>query len=95
MTARRCIGDQVGTKRRPPVIVAYVPYAFVEGPQGVRIPKFAAQQQQQHQQQQPHSAASADSDEEYAPPAAAREDWLVVLARAARDKKEWVRRPGK
>ena len=95
MTARRCIGDQVGTKRRPPVIVAYVPYAFVEGPQGVRIPKFAAQQQQQQQQQQPHSAASADSDEEYAPPAAAREDWLVVLARAARDKKEWVRRPGK
>ena len=95
MTARRCIGDQVGTKRRPPVIVAYVPYAFVEGPQGVRIPKFAAQQQQQQQQQQqPHSAASADSDEEYAPPAAAREDWLVVLARAARDKKEWVRRPG-
>jgi hypothetical protein len=98
VTARRCIGDQVGTKRRPPVIVAYVPYAFVEGPQGVRIPKFLAQQQpetQQQQQQQPQSAASADSDDECAPPAAAREDWLVVLARAAQDKKEWVRRPGK
>ncbi len=97
VTARRCIGDQVGTKRRPPVIVAYVPYAFVEGPQGVRIPKFVAQQQpethQQQQQQQPQSAASADSDDDGAPPAAAREDWLVVLARAAQDKKEWVRRP--
>ena len=96
----RCIGDQVGTKRRPPVIVAYVPYAFVEGPHGVRIPKFAAQQQPQ-----PQSSTSVDSDGsederdrpagDTAPPVAAREDWLVVLARAAQDKKEWVRRPGK
>jgi hypothetical protein len=91
----RCIGEQVGTKRRAPVVVGYVPYAFVEGPQGVRIPKFASQQQQQQQHEQICAGDRDGSDDEAAPAsAAAREDWLVVLAKAAPEKKEWVRRPG-
>jgi hypothetical protein len=91
----RCIGDQVGTKRRAPVVVGYVPYAFVEGPQGVRIPKFASQPQQTQQHEQMCAAERNGSDDEAAPAnPATREDWLVVLAKAAPEKKEWVRRPG-
>ncbi len=87
------------------MLVAYVPYAFVEGPHGVRIPKFTPQeqqhqqqqQQQQHQQLPPSADSDASGDELDAPAAAAapvRDDWLVVLAKAAPSKKEWVRRPG-
>jgi hypothetical protein len=104
--ASRCIGEQVGTKRRAPVVAAYVPYAFVEAPHGVRVPKYTPQQQQQQQQQQQEqqrqqvrlvgSDGSDDEFDEHAPVSAlAREDWLVVLAKAAPHKKEWVRRPGK
>jgi hypothetical protein len=83
-------------------MAAYVPYAFVEGPNGVRIPKFTPEsQQQQQQQQQQQLVDSADSDdsdgdlEERAPASVpAREDWLVLLAKAAPHKKDWVRRPG-
>ena len=79
------------------MLAAYVPYAFVEGPQGVRIPKFSPQEQQQQQQQQPPPSADSDASGDELDDAAAapvRDDWLVVLAKAAPHKKEWVRRPG-
>jgi hypothetical protein len=109
----RCIGDQVGSKRRAPLFVAYLPNGFIEGPQGVRIPKYMPQQQQlqqpplqqqekpplqrSHRHRSSPAADSGSSEGEFdsAADVSVREDWLVVLARAAPDKKEWVRNPGK
>ena len=72
-----------------------MPYAFVEGPQGVRTPKFSSEQQ--HGKATAAAAHSDTRDDEHAASATttAREDWLVVLAKATPEKKEWVRRPGK